>query len=273
MKKQLSIITVNLNNASGLRKTIQSVVTQTYNDYEYIVIDGGSTDGSIAVINEFSDRITAWVSEPDRGIYNAMNKGILKAKGEYLQFLNSGDWLVNETILANVFEISRTADIIYGHLNIVSDKKSLVHKALNESRLSLIYFFNNTLPHPSSFIARKLFDGGLYDETYMISADKKFFIEKIICRNCTVQQIDEVVVNFDTSGISSRLENMIMNVKENGRIFNEIFPPRIVKDYEFYKSNYNDIRSLTNIKKNSLSYFGFKAIKKLTRLCEKWFWR
>jgi len=82
----LSIITVNLNNAEGLRKTIESVVTQTSNDFEYLVIDGHSTDGSLAVIQEFESRITWWVSEPDSGIYAAMNKGIRKAKGKYCQF-------------------------------------------------------------------------------------------------------------------------------------------------------------------------------------------
>ena len=86
---KLSIITINLNNAAGLRKTIQSVVNQTYIDFEYIIIDGFSSDGSIEVIKEYADRINYWVSEPDRGIYNAMNKGILKTSGEYIHFLNS----------------------------------------------------------------------------------------------------------------------------------------------------------------------------------------
>jgi len=83
---KLSIITVNLNNAAGLQKTIESVITQTFTDYEYIIIDGGSTDGSVDVIKQHADKITYWVSEPDKGIYNAMNKGILQAKGEYCLF-------------------------------------------------------------------------------------------------------------------------------------------------------------------------------------------
>lgn len=78
---KLSIITINRNNAAGLRRTIESVVSQTYTDFEYIIIDGASTDGSVEVIKEYSDKITYWVSEPDTGIYNAMNKGILKAQG------------------------------------------------------------------------------------------------------------------------------------------------------------------------------------------------
>ena len=88
---KLSVITINFNNRDGLRKTIESVVNQTYNDFEYIIIDGGSTDGSVDVIKEYADRIDYWVSEPDKGIYNAMNKGIDVAKGEYCIFMNSGD--------------------------------------------------------------------------------------------------------------------------------------------------------------------------------------
>ena len=114
---KLSIISINRNNASGLRKTIESVVSQTYTDFEYIIIDGASTDGSIGVINEFATPLNLpqrekkehpiinWISELDSGIYNAMNKGILKASGEYLLFLNSGDYLYNSEVLKNVFEL------------------------------------------------------------------------------------------------------------------------------------------------------------------------
>lgn len=95
---KLSIITINYNNREGLRKTIESVVAQTTREFEYIVIDGGSTDGSVDVIKEFSDYIDYWVSEPDKGIYNAMNKGVKVAHGDYCQFLNSGDWLYDSNV-------------------------------------------------------------------------------------------------------------------------------------------------------------------------------
>ena len=93
---KLSIITVNLNNRDGLQRTIDSVVSQTFTDYEWIVIDGGSTDGSRELIGQHQDRFAYWCSEPDKGIYNAMNKGIAHAKGEWLQFLNSGAWLYSK---------------------------------------------------------------------------------------------------------------------------------------------------------------------------------
>ena len=97
--KQISIITINYNNASGLEKTIRSVVEQTYNEYEYIIIDGASSDKSKEVIQEYQRYIDFWCSEKDSGIYNAMNKGIQKASGEYLLFLNSGDVLNNSAVL------------------------------------------------------------------------------------------------------------------------------------------------------------------------------
>jgi acetyltransferase-like isoleucine patch superfamily enzyme len=122
---KLSIITINRNNAAGLRKTIESVVSQTYTDFEYIIIDGASTDDSVNIIKEYAEATLPcgeglgerlyWVSEPDKGIYNAMNKGILKANGEYCLFLNSGDWLYDNDVLNDVFSISPTEDIVYGN--------------------------------------------------------------------------------------------------------------------------------------------------------------
>jgi glycosyltransferase involved in cell wall biosynthesis len=268
---KLSIITINLSNKDGLRKTIKSVVNQTYTDYEYIVIDGGSADGSVEIIKEYGEKITHWVSEPDNGIYNAMNKGILQAKGEYLQFLNSGDSLVNENILEKVFAIPRTADIIYGHMNYVYDKGIRVNKMPEKQQLSLQYFFNHTIAHSSAFIARRLFSDNLYDESYMIGADKKFFIERIIIQNCTVQHLDEIVVNFDTKGISSNPDYKARRNEEEDRTFSLLFPPRIVKDYKYYKHNSTDISELGNIKRYKFSYFGFKILVRLTRFYQKYF--
>lgn len=112
---KLSIITVNLNNREGLRKTIESVICQSFSDYEYIIIDGGSTDGSKELIELYQNKVTYWISETDKGIYNAMNKGIKTGKGDYCLFLNSGDWLVNSTVIEKEFSDSKQADIIYGN--------------------------------------------------------------------------------------------------------------------------------------------------------------
>ena len=108
-----SIITINLNNSAGLRKTIESVVNQTFQDFEYIIIDGGSTDGSVDIIKEYSSRIDYWVSEPDRGIYNAMNKGIVQAHGDYINFMNSGDCFSKNTILEEIYA-DLSFDFVFG---------------------------------------------------------------------------------------------------------------------------------------------------------------
>ena len=100
---KLSIITVNFNDAEGLERTIKSVVSQTFCDYEFIIIDGGSTDGSIEVINKYESYIDYWASEPDGGIYPGMNKGLRQAKGEYLNFMNGGDCYHSPDVLQNIF--------------------------------------------------------------------------------------------------------------------------------------------------------------------------
>ena len=108
-----SIITINYNNRDGLRNTIESIINQSYKDYEFIVIDGGSTDGSVDIINEYKDRITYWVSEKDNGIYHAMNKGVKTAHGEYLSFINSGDMLYNDHVLEDCVPYLKW-DIVHG---------------------------------------------------------------------------------------------------------------------------------------------------------------
>ena len=116
---KLSIITINYNNSIGLRKTIESVVSQTDNTFEYIIVDGGSSDGSVDIIKQYADKISQWVSERDGGIYNAMNKGVRMAHGEYIMFLNSGDILYDNNVIGHVLPKLK-ADICVG--NLVSDK-------------------------------------------------------------------------------------------------------------------------------------------------------
>jgi glycosyltransferase involved in cell wall biosynthesis len=152
---QLSIITINKNNASGLEKTIQSVVSQTFKDFEYIVIDGNSTDESVEIIKKYSSGINYWVSEPDTGIYNAMNKGIRKAKGEYCLFLNSGDWLISPVTLQDVFnEIvnMNPADIFYSDC-VKTDGNITIYP----DNLTINYLSDNALNHQNTLIKHSLF--------------------------------------------------------------------------------------------------------------------
>jgi glycosyltransferase involved in cell wall biosynthesis len=234
---KLSIITINLNNVNGLRKTIESVVNQTFTDYEYIIIDGGSTDGSVEVIKEFADKITYWVSEPDKGIYNAMNKGILKAHGVYLQFLNSGDWFINEDILTSFSLKERGEDIIYGNVNFILSNGEIKELIMpEEPKLTLAFFLQKTIIHQAAFIRKELFQYYLYDENFIIFSDWKFFIQKIILENCKIKYINKTVVNYDTEGISSDPQALKKYMYEKNEILSQLVSARILDDYKIILS-------------------------------------
>lgn len=222
---KLSIITINFNNRDGLRKTIESVVNQTWQEFEYIIIDGGSTDGSVEVIKEYADRIDYWGSEPDKGIYDAMNKGIDKARGEYCLFMNSSDVIYQSTTLEEVHFLLDGIDIISG--NMLFDNGQLI----NAPRIITARFFLSlgTLPHQATFIRRALFDISRYDCNFRIVSDWKFWIEMLVYQNCSYKQIGHIVALFDTSGIS--LTNDDLRFQENQRVINLMFPPRIISDY------------------------------------------
>jgi glycosyltransferase involved in cell wall biosynthesis len=232
-KPILSIITVNLNNSNGLQNTIHSVISQGFAEFEYIIIDGGSTDGSREIIKRYSDYVAYWCSEDDEGIYHAMNKGILKASGDYLQFLNSGDVLTNPEILSLIFSHPRTADIVYGDIDYVYPgglRKR--YYSLREHQLTMANFFEKTIAHPAAFIKRALFAAGLFDVKLRIVADNKFFYERVIFQNCSVQCLDMVIADFDTSGISSQKENWVKTNEERSMVIKQLLPPRILKDYD-----------------------------------------
>lgn len=231
---KLSIITVNLNNKAGLQKTIDSVISQTFKDFEWIVIDGGSTDGSKELIEKYSEYISYWVSEPDKGIYNAMNKGVRVAQGEYLQFLNSGDSLYSHDTLSLIFNSNPTKDIILG--NIISDGKILKGIGSRKS-ISLLDFYYSSVLHPGSYCKRVLFERyGYFDETLLICSDWKFFIVTIILHNASVRYIDKTLVNFDSLGISSKRENVQRIRTEKTKVLNELIPERILSNYAFLQN-------------------------------------
>jgi glycosyltransferase involved in cell wall biosynthesis len=199
---KLSIITVNFNNLDGLKRTIESVVNQTWQEFEYIVIDGGSTDGSVRYIESKSEKIDYWINEKDNGVYNAMNKGIAKAKGDYLLFLNSGDHLYNDDVLQNCNELLIEKDLIYFNLNIVDQNVSWIRKYTDNLLFS--YFAQDTLPHPATFIKKILFDKvGLFDENLKIVSDWKFFIQSICKFNSSYLRIDQTLSTFYLDGLSS----------------------------------------------------------------------
>lgn len=221
---KLSIITINYNSRDGLRKTIESIVNQTWQEFEYIIIDGGSTDGSVEVIKEYADRINYWVSEPDMGIYDAMNKGVVRAKGEYCLFMNSADTFYDSTVIDHVFPLLDNTDIICGQLKF---PHGYIMKGPKE--VSMQHFYTSTLPHQATFIKTQLLISEPYDTSYRIVSDWKFWIQSLIFKNATYKTIDYIIAVFDVSGISSTHEDL--RIEEQKKVFDELIPPRILCDY------------------------------------------
>lgn len=237
---KFSIITINYNNSHGLKQTIESVVSQSFSDYEYIVIDGGSKDGSKDVIEVFADRMAYWVSEPDSGIYNAMNKGVSKATGEYCLFLNSGDVLHSNNVLEQIAAGGLDTDLLIGKV-----------RYLNTGQLSSLpdvltmkHFYSRSLPHPSTFMKRTIFESLHYDESFRIVSDWKLFIEAVIMRNASYAFSDVVVTDFDTTGISATNKRLVD--AERRKVLETMFPQRVLEDYvnfiegDGYKTGYYD---------------------------------
>ena len=234
---KLSVIAINYNNVEGLKHTIESVISQTYKDFEYIIIDGGSTDGSFDIIKKYADKITYWVSESDKGIYNAMNKGVSVAHGEYCQFLNSGDYLYNNRVYDDVMKEGLTADICTGDTLFVGGKMFP-----SPQNITLEYFIRGTLSHPSSFIKKELLIKEPYDESLKISSDRKFFMKECIINNASYKKYKIIVAVFDITGISS--VNYEVRAKENELILEELIPKRIIADYYKFIGKTNDYFNL-----------------------------
>jgi len=222
MNHKLSLITINYNDKLGLQKTFDSVFSQTSNDFEYLVIDGNSNDGSVALIEENQDKISYYISEPDKGIYNAMNKGIKAAKGEYILFINSGDKLASNTVIEQVLPKLVESAIIYGKL-IYSENNIQKSIFTPPNKLDLPFFVNHFLPHPASFIKKDLFDNVLYNENLRIVSDWEFFLKTIIVDKASYKFVDLTISDFDFSGVSSQKDNEQKIENEKKAVYKTLF--------------------------------------------------
>lgn len=221
---RLSVITINYNNCDGLRKTIESVVRQTYKDIEYIIIDGGSTDGSVDVIKEFEDKINYWVSESDNGCYHAMNKGTEIASGDYVIFMNSGDCFYSDNVIAEFAKLNPTEDVLCGDMYL-----SLGCVNTPPKELTFRYFYEGNLPHQACFIKTSLQKLHPYNEKLKIVSDWEFFLKILVLNNGSYRKINQIISYFDFGGISST--NQELHAKEREIIMQVHFPNRILEDY------------------------------------------
>jgi len=221
--RKLSIITINYNNLEGLKRTLESVVNQTWSEFEYIVIDGYSTDGSVKYLENQESKIDYWISEPDSGIYNAMNKGIKVANGEYLLFLNSGDLLFHNSVLEENFIEFHTEDLICFDILMRKDEQEFIKSS--PAKNILYYLALDTFPHQSILISKKMFNlVGEYDEKIKIVADWKFLMHAIVFHKASYKKIDRLLSIYYLDGISSNKVNHELMIKERHTVLNNDFP-------------------------------------------------
>ena len=215
----ITVVTVVRNGEKTMEKTILSVINQTYKNVEYIIVDGMSTDGTLDIIKKYDNRIDYWISEPDKGIYYAMNKGIDLATGDYIALLNSDDWYELDTceiIVEKIIEIN--ADIYFGMLRVI-DK-------LN-NKIMFIYGYNiyainqNMISHPTCFISKKIYLKFKYNIKYKSASDYDFII-RVYKSNASFYFIEKILANAMTGGISYGIINEIetMKIKRKYRFIN-----------------------------------------------------
>ena len=312
---KISIITINYNNAEGLRKTLASVAEQTYCYIEHIIIDGGSTDGSVDIIREYENTIkrsvtinqstiqVKWVSEPDMGIYNAMNKGIEIVQGkrivnadhttssnslndnrstlnesqsDYIQILNSGDILaspdVTERMMNALHSFIRSTlndkidvPILYGNMVKFDYANNRILGKSREVEYSLRNYYSSTMNHDCCYFRRDLFETyGLYDENLKIVSDWKWFLQAIGLGQVKPEYVDIDVTIFDCSGISET--NLALRDQERRQVLKELLPPAILADYDAHAF---EIEQMNRLRRRHLYGFVYFIERVLFKL-EKW---
>ena len=239
---KLSIITINYNNATGLRKTLESVSLQTCQDFEHVIVDGGSTDGSRDLIVQYAEAAkypVKWVSESDTGIYNAMNKGIRMATSEYIEILNSADWLYDDEVVEKMLralEEKQYPDIMYGNMIKVYPNGNRVDTCGGNQYTpkSFLYFYKGTLNHNCAYIRRSLFEKyGLYDEQMKICSDWKWYVDAIALGDVVPVYVNINVTYFDMNGVSeSGGKNAELIQKERREHLERVLPKTILNDYD-----------------------------------------
>ncbi len=225
---KISIITINFNNLNGLKRTVESVINQTYKNIEYIIIDGGSTDGSAEYIEQMQQHFAYWVSEPDNGIYNAMNKGIEKATGEYCHFLNSGDYYYSPDTLNKTVLTFDSYDIIYGAA-VCANESGIHYPPFNISLIDL--YRQNIINHQAAFILTELLKETPYNEEYKIASDWEFFFQRML-DNKSFKGIRLPICYYEPDGISRIVESKKTHADERKKIITQKLPPCVINDYE-----------------------------------------
>ena len=270
---KLSIITINRNNAQGLKKTMQSVVEQTSNDIEYIVVDGASTDESVDIIKSFADqRLIRWVSERDNGIYNAMNKGIGMAQGEYVMILNSGDYLATPRVIEQMNEklvAKGQPDILYGNMiKIWPDGKTRRDYQLSVN-YSLFDFYQSTLNPDGTYIRRSLFQQfGPFDETMKICSDWAWMLKTIGLGGVKPSRVNIDTLYFDMTGVSESGERSRQTIqRERRQVLQQSLPAPVLADYDRFAA---DITLMRRIHRHPWAFRLVRFLERCLFKYERW---
>ena len=195
---KISVITVVYNGEKHLEATIKSIINQTYDNIEYIIIDGGSTDGTIDIINKYDKQISYWSSEPDKGIYDAMNKGLAKATGDYVAFMNADDWYELDALQTIADAANKT------HAGFITAKIKIIDEESGESviRKSTFEEYGKNIHHQTCFIDLKAHKESLYNTEFRLAADRDLIV-RLIQNGITTHFVDKVVANFREGGMGS----------------------------------------------------------------------
>lgn len=275
---KLSIITINYNNAKGLKKTLDSVATQRCTDFEHIIVDGASTDGSVEIIHEYENNLASslsplssrliWLSEPDKGIYNAMNKGVRLARGEYTLMLNSGDYLVDECVVEKVLPLLDGVDIIQGNTVSVINNEETINRGYAKSDISFIDVMKGHFLHQASFCHLDLYRRyGMFDESYRINGDTVFYAQCLGFGNATFRYVDLNIAFFDITGISKDPEGKWSRLrKEEDDRYVQLFSFRM---WNLHKYDEKKIKLYDKLHAHRWSW---NATMLIAHLCN-WFYR
>ena len=197
---KVSVITVSFNDLSSLKRTVGSVINQDFNAFEYIVVDGASTDGTPAYLENGAKGVTKWISEPDKGIYEAMNKGVRMATGEFCIFLNAGDTFITDHTLSDIAPCLDDADIVLGNEILVNENGKMCGFTPSKGCFSLRHLLTSSICHQATFIRRRVLLEHPYDESLKLVSDWKFILERFLARRERLKTVDIDVCFFYAGG-------------------------------------------------------------------------
>ena len=232
-KPLVSVITINYHNLEGLKRTRASVIEQTFASMEWIVIDGGSGDEERTFIEQHQSEMAYWCSEPDGGVYHAMNKGILKVQGEYCIFMNSGDMFYDSHVLENVFKESPSADVLYGDWS-QSYPDGNTKMMYAPKVFSMHFICTENICHQAMFIRSEVMKASPYDERYLLYADWAKWIE-LALQGCRFQYVPWTICHYEMNGMSQKQTEQLQ--QELKKIQDEAIPPAMKETLSFFTKN------------------------------------